>query len=92
MLESDDVPLARSLAILGMEESGKAIALYWRRRQMAYASEGEPFVNERLQNLWREHGLKLETVHRLLVEEEYWFDVEPSDPKENERVLGTIDK
>src|SRR5690625_5525941 len=41
MLEGDSAPLARSLAILGMEESGKAIALHERRVRMAYAPEGE---------------------------------------------------
>src|SRR5690625_4850616 len=45
MLEGDSAPLARSLAILGMEESGKAIALHERRVRMAYAPEGEPFVD-----------------------------------------------
>jgi AbiV family abortive infection protein len=33
--------LARSLAILGMEESGKAIALFNGRVAMAYVPEGE---------------------------------------------------
>lgn len=90
MLESDNVPLARSLAILGMEESGKAIALHERRVGMAYAPEGEAFVDQRLRDLWGQHSLKLEVVHAFLVDEEYWFDVEPPDPEENARVLGTI--
>lgn len=92
MLEGDSAPLARSLAILGMEESGKAIALHERRVRMAYAPEGEPFVDVRLQEVWGDHGLKLETVHRFLVHEEYWFGVEPSDPEENARVLGAIEQ
>lgn len=52
MLDSDDVLLARSLAILGMEESGKAIALHNRRVGMAHAPEGEAFVDDRLKDLW----------------------------------------
>lgn len=91
MLDGADLPLARSLAILGMEESGKAIALHERRVMMAYAPEEEPFVDNRLRELWREHTVKLETVHDFLVREEYWFGTEPSDPEENARVLGTIE-
>ena len=52
MLDSENVSLARSLAILGMEESGKAIALHERRVQIASSPEGEPFVNQRLRDLW----------------------------------------
>ncbi|MFD5213117.1 AbiV family abortive infection protein [Microbacterium sp. NPDC058345] len=92
MLEGDSAPLARSLAILGMEESGKAIALHERRVRMAYAPEGESFVDDRLKRVWGDHGLKLEVVHRFLVNEQYWFGVEPSDPEENARVLGTIEE
>lgn len=92
VLGRDDVALARSLAILAMEESGKAIALHERRVKMAYAPEGEPFVDQELQNLWLHHGLKLKTVHAFLVREDYWFDVKPSDPVENARVLGTIEE
>lgn len=91
MLENENVPLARSLAILGMEESGKAIALHERRVAMAWAPEGDPFVDVALPSLWDKHGLKLETVHHFLVHEEYWFDEGPSDPDENAQVLGTIE-
>ena len=92
MLDSENVSLARSLAILGMEESGKAIALHERRVQIASSPEGEPFVNQRLRDLWGLHGLKLEVVHNFLVHEDYWFGTEPSDPEENARVLGAIDE
>lgn len=91
LLNQDHVPLARSLAILGMEESGKAIALHERRVRMATAPEGEPFIDDQLQRLWALHGPKLEAVHSFLVDEDYWFDSVPSDPEENARVLGTIE-
>lgn len=91
-LDGGDVPLARSLAILGMEESGKAIALHERRVMMAHVPEGEAFVDDRLRKLWREHHLKLDIVHHFLVDEQYWFGTEPSDPEENAEVLGTIDE
>lgn len=92
MLDCDDVPLARSLAILGMEESGKAIALHERRVTMVHTFEGDQFVDQRLTDLWAQHALKLEKVHDFLVSEEYWFDTEPSNPEENAKVLGTIDE
>lgn len=92
MLDRGDVPLARSLAILGMEESGKAIALHERRVMMAHAPEGEAFVDQGLVKLWGLHPRKLEIVHDFLVREEYWFGSEPSNPDENAQVLGTIDE
>lgn len=90
-LNTEDAPLARSLAILGMEESGKAIALHERRVMMAYVPEGEAFVDQRLRDLWGQHVRKLDAVHHFLVNEEYWFDTAPSDPEENAKILGTID-
>ncbi|WFP15752.1 AbiV family abortive infection protein [Citricoccus muralis] len=89
-LDEDDAALARSLGILGMEESGKAIALHERRVDMAHCAEGEVFVDDGLRKLWREHHLKLDIVHRFLMLEQYWFGVAPSDPEENAEVLGTI--
>jgi AbiV family abortive infection protein len=90
VLDLGNVGLARSLAILGVEESGKAIAIHERRVQMAYAPEGEPFVNSRLEGLWASHRDKLELVHDFLTEERYWFDTEPSDPEANRAKLGAI--
>jgi AbiV family abortive infection protein len=90
VLDLGHVGLARSLAILGMEESGKAIAVHERCVQMAYAPEGEPFVNARLENLWARHQEKLELVHDFLTQEKYWFGTEPPDPQANRTYLGTI--
>lgn len=92
LLDAGRVALARSLAILGMEESGKAIALHDRRVGMAYADEGEPFVDAALQKLWGSHQAKLETVHHFLVQERYWFGVEAPDPDENAEYLGAIEE
>jgi AbiV family abortive infection protein len=90
VLELGNIGLARSLAILGMEESGKAIAIHDRRVQMAYAPEGEPFVTDHLSDLWASHQRKLELVYGFLVHERYWFGTGPSDPEENRAYLGTI--
>ena len=90
VLEQGQVPLARSLAILGMEESGKAIAVHERRVQMTKVPDGEPFRCEALDRLWGSHHRKLEKVHDFLVEELDRFGTEPSDPTVNTAYLGTI--
>jgi len=90
VLDLGNVGLARSLAILGMEESGKAIAIHQRRVQIAFAPEGEPFVTDRLNDLWAHHQGKLELVYEFLVDESYWFGTEPSEPEVNRAYLGTI--
>jgi AbiV family abortive infection protein len=66
-LDLGSVDLGRSLVILAMEESAKAIALHERRVAIAYAEEGEPFVDDRLRALWRSDPAKLRLVHRFLV-------------------------
>jgi AbiV len=68
VLDLGNVALSRSLAILGMEESGKAIALHQRRVAMATEPEGEPFASTGLQELWADHELKLRLVHDFLVD------------------------
>jgi AbiV family abortive infection protein len=90
VLELGYVPLARSLAILGLEESGKAIAVHERRVEMASAPEGELFRCDRLDELWASHPKKLELVHSFLVQEPYWFGTEPGDPVANATYLGAI--
>jgi AbiV family abortive infection protein len=90
ILDGGQVALARSLAILGMEESGKAIALHERRVMIAYESEGASFVTEALEALWSSHPEKLKKVHEFLVEEKYWFGTEASDPEANAAALGAI--
>ncbi|OHU32920.1 hypothetical protein BKG78_17425 [Mycobacteroides chelonae] len=92
VLDLGSVGLARSLAILGMEESGKAIAIHRRRESIAHEPEGVPFVDDWLQQLWSNHQRKLKLVHDFLVCEEYWFDTEPPNPEENLAALGEIEQ
>lgn len=89
VLHLGHVALARSLAILGLEESGKAIAVHERRVQMTSAPEGEPFRCAWLDELWASHQRKLETVHGFLLMEPYWFGQLP-DYDGNAAYLGTI--
>jgi len=90
VLDLGHVALAQSLAILGLEESGKAIAVHSRRVSMGYLPSGETFRCEQIDFLWASHERKLESVYRFLVDEPYWFGVEPADPEENAGYLGTI--
>ena len=90
VLEQGRAGLAQSLAILGLEESGKAIAIHDRRIEIVSAPEGERFVNARLEDLWTSHQRKLALVHRFLSEEVYWFGVDPPNPGRNEERLGAI--
>lgn len=63
--------LGRSLAILGLEELGKAIAIFERRIAIAYETEGSDFVTDDLQRLWSDHAAKLRLVLRFLREEKW---------------------
>ncbi|MUL81311.1 MULTISPECIES: AbiV family abortive infection protein [unclassified Mycolicibacterium] len=91
MLESGSLGLARSLAILGLEESGKAIAIHERRREIAYEDEGSAFVDSRLELLWSNHQSKLALAYDFLVREEFWFGTGPSDPETNRAWLGEVE-
>jgi len=90
LLDQGRVALARSLAILGLEESGKAIAVHERRVQVVREPEGTPFRCEWLDALWASHEQKLNKVHDFLRWEPYWFAEQPPDPDENAAMLGTI--
>ena len=56
LLEAGTVAPARSLAILGLEESGKAIAIHQRQVNIGYASEGASFVDGHLAKTWGDPG------------------------------------
>lgn len=91
VLDLGHLSLARSLAILALEESGKAIAIHARRVEMAFEDEGADFTTEWLRKLWISHTKKLEAVYGFLVEEQYWFGVDPPDPHANEAALGAVE-
>lgn len=90
VLDLEHVALAQSLTVLGLEESGKAIAVHERRVQIVHAPEGEPFRCTGLDMLWSSHQKKLDKVYDFLWGEPYWFGSEPSDPDANAAELGTI--
>lgn len=89
LLDAGPVALARSVAILGLEESGKAIALHERRVAIAFCEEGSPFVDKCLRDLWGHHAKKLMTVYTFLTKEKYWFGTGPPEVGE-EFVLQAI--
>lgn len=82
--------LARALAILGMEESGKAIGIHERRVAMPHLPDGSGFRCEDLDDLWSSHQRKLDLVYAFLRDEDYWFDTQPPDHAENEALLGSV--
>lgn len=90
LLDQGRVALARSLAILGLEESGKAIAVHERRIQVVREPEGTPFRCDWLDALWASHEQKLSKVYDFLCWEPYWFAEQPPDSDENAAMLGTI--
>lgn len=90
IVQTGTVRLARSLAILGLEESGKAIAVHERRVQMAFTVEGSPFRDQVLDQLWGSHEKKLEAVYRFLLADPYWFGTGPADPDVTQTVLGSV--
>jgi AbiV family abortive infection protein len=90
LVDRAQIGLARSLAILGLEESGKAIAVHRRRTLLVHLPEGESFRCAWLDALWASHEKKLTAVHDFLVAEEYWFAEQPPDPEETKAVLGSI--
>lgn len=90
VLDLGNVALARSLAILGLEESGKAIAVHERRVRIVDEPEGTTFRCDELDALWSSHTKKLEAVHTFLEEERYWFGEGPPDYEANASALGAI--
>ncbi|HEY5183060.1 MAG TPA: AbiV family abortive infection protein [Dermatophilaceae bacterium] len=90
LLDQGRASLARSLAILGLEESGKAIAVHERRVQVVREPEGTLFRCEWLDALWASHEQKLNKVYDFLLSEPYWFAEGPPNPDENAAMLGTI--
>lgn len=92
LLDLGRVALARSLAILGLEESGKAIAVHERRVAMPHLPEGSSFRCDSLDELWSSHQRKLEAVYSFLHEEKYWFGTHEPDLEGNAALLGSIRK
>lgn len=92
VLGEGNIGLARSLVILALEESGKAIGLHRRRVKIAFEAEQSPFVDDWLQKLWSGHKAKLRLAYEFLVEEKYWFSSEPPDPVANGAALGEIEE
>jgi AbiV family abortive infection protein len=90
LLDAGQPGLARSLAVLGLEESGKAIAIHDRRVSIAYCDGDEPFVNDSLRKLWGSHPKKLKAVYTFLLDERYWFGTGPQ--ADDEFVLNTIEE
>lgn len=89
LLDIDSIAAARSLVVLALEESGKAILLHQARSAAWHSGSPAPDLDQRFWKRWGDHLKKLETARNFLVQEDYWFDSEP--PPTHELLLGPIE-
>jgi len=89
LLDAGSTSRARALAILALEECGKAIMIHNAKVQSFLLGHADPVLNEEFWKQWRTHQPKLRHVREFLIKNEYWFAVRPPEP--NEFVLGSVD-
>ena len=89
LVENGSVGRARALAVLALEECGKAIMIH-EAKVASFALElPDPVLDASFWREWRTHLPKLRHVREFLIKNEYWFDVRPPEP--NDFVLGSVD-
>jgi AbiV family abortive infection protein len=89
LLKNGSVGRARALAVLALEECGKAIMIH-EAKVASFALELlDPVLDAAFWREWRTHLPKLRHVREFLTKNEYWFDVGPPEP--NDFVLGSVD-
>lgn len=88
LLEANSIGHARALAILALEECGKAIMIHQAKIVSFHNGDKDPILDERFWKDWRTHQPKLRAVHDFIIREEYWFDTQP--PPINELLLGNL--
>ncbi|WP_412542928.1 AbiV family abortive infection protein [Longispora sp. K20-0274] len=86
---------ARSLVVLALEESAKAIAIHDRRRDAVIDRLPEPELDVTFWQEWASHRDKLRRVYEFLVREDYWFGTpQPPHPlmdESPEHCLAVLD-
>jgi AbiV family abortive infection protein len=90
LLESGSVGRARALAVLSLEECGKAIMLHEAKVRSFALELPNPVLDDSFWKDWKTHLPKLRHVREFLIQNKYWFDVRPPGP--NEFVLGPVDE
>lgn len=90
LLEHGAAGRARALAVLALEECGKAVMIH-EAKVSSYALDlPDPVLNDVFWKAWRTHLPKLRKVRDFLLQNEYWFDVQPPQP--DEFVLGSVEQ
>ncbi|GLK17191.1 AbiV family abortive infection protein [Herbiconiux flava] len=80
---------ARALAIVALEESGKAIMIHKAKIVSHTAGHRDPELDDQFWRDWRNHQPKLREVRAFILNHDYWFDVEPPEP--NDLLLGSVE-
>lgn len=90
LLEGGSMGRARALAVLALEECGKAIMIH-KAKVTSFALElPDPVLDDAFWKDWKTHLPKLRHVREFLIQNQYWFDVRPPEP--NEFILGSVDE
>lgn len=89
LLQNGSIGRARALAVLALEECGKAIMIHEAKVESFHALLADPVLDAAFWKDWKTHLPKLRHVREFLIKNEYWFDVRPPEP--NQFVLGTVD-
>ncbi|WP_084606002.1 AbiV family abortive infection protein [Agreia bicolorata] len=89
LLEHGSVGRARALAVLALEEAGKAVMIHKAKVRSFREGLRDPHLDATFWKNWRSHQTKLRAVHDYIVHEPHWFDVAP--PPVNELLLGEVD-
>lgn len=88
LLKANSIGHARALAILALEECGKAIMIHQAKIVSFHNGDTDPILDEFFWKDWRTHQPKLRAVHDFITREEYWFESQP--PPINELLLGDV--
>jgi len=89
LLEDGSVGRAHALAVLALEECGKAILIQNAKIASHARNLTDPELDDTFWREWRTHQPKLRAVREFLLKNKYWFDFQPPEP--DELLLGSVD-
>lgn len=90
LLSVGGVGRAHALAVLSLEEAGKAIMIHEAKVRSFERRLPNPVLSPAFWKDWGSHRAKLRHVRDFIVKEQYWFDTQP--PPVNDLLLGEIDE
>jgi AbiV family abortive infection protein len=89
LLEKGSTGRAHALAILALEECGKAILIHNAKVASHNRQLPDPELDDTFWQSWRTHQPKLRAVREFLIQNRYWFDYQPPEP--DELLLGSVE-